>query len=112
MSQIISTKPQIFSGFKMSSKPSLFNSPVQSSDPKLKTSPGKTSQKKTPVKQILEKIRTSREPPQINDPFAGLKKLKVEPRKEHNKDAEADYEKEKQKQEELLALLIDDIMSG
>ena len=72
-----------------------------------KKSPSKTtlSQEK---KSILEKMKTSREPPQIIDPFIGLKKLKVEPKKE----TEKDLEREKQRQEKLLALLIKDIMKG
>ena len=114
MSQITSKKPQIPSPFKMSAKSNLPTHPIQ--DPKLKTIVSKASQNKTTAKQILNKVKPSREPPQIKDPFAGLKKLKVETKKENIKKGqdteEEDYEKEKQRQEELLALLIGDIMSG
>ncbi len=109
MSQMISNKPQIFPAFKVSPKPNL---PAKPSDSHLKATPIKEAQKKTPVKEILEKMKTSREPPQIKDPFVVLKKLKVEPKKENVRVTEEDGEKEKQREEELLALLIDDIMSG
>jgi len=99
MSQIITPKINIMSSKKTPLKTPL---PIQ--------------KEKKSIPKILEKIKTSREPPQINDPFIGLKKLKVEPKQENIKKTqdreEEDSEKEKQRQDELLALLIDDIMSG
>lgn len=88
----------------------------QTTTPKINIMSSKKTPPKTPVPvkkdkksiaKILETMRTSREPPQIKDPFINLKKLKVEP-----KMTEKDHEREKKRQEKLLTLLIKDIMSG
>ncbi len=90
MSQITTPKINILSSKKTPSKTAL---PIKKD--------------KKSIAQILEMMRTSREPPQIKDPFINLKKLKVEP-----KMTEKDHEREKKRQEKLLALLIKDIMKG
>jgi len=93
---------------KMSQVINLKTNVISSKKTPWKTTPP-IQKEKNSIQNILEKIKTSREPPQINDPFICLKKLKVEPKQE---ETEKDYEKEKQRQDELLALLIGDIMSG